>query len=239
MILAVTGTQREASLLRDSGVRALASGGDGEALATAIDAAVAGGNIAGIISFGMAGSLMRGLKIGHVVIGTEVDGPAPHPCDTDWVVALVAQLPQARRGPVYADGRLLASRHAKGRTASASAGICVDMESHVAAAAAARHGLPLAVLRCISDLHNVDLPPAVEVAMEAGGGLAVGAMLGSLLRAPRQLPALAGTLWQFSRGFSALRAALRELDPSLGFDRRGQEAPPPPRRRRRRRSQGD
>ena len=40
--------------------------------------------------------------------------------------------------------------------------------------------MPLAVLRAISDPHNLSLPPAVEVAMAKGGGLAVGAMLGSV-----------------------------------------------------------
>ncbi|MBS0255169.1 MAG: hypothetical protein JSS36_08165, partial [Proteobacteria bacterium] len=194
------------------------------------------GGIVGIISFGMAGSLQRGLKIGHLVIGTAVDGPAPQPCDEDWAAALAEGLPGARRGPVYADGRLLATRHAKGRVSSTTAALTVDMESHVAAAAAARHGLPLAVLRCISDLHNVDLPPAVGVAMADGGGLAVGKMLGSLVRAPGQLPKLTGTLWQFSRGFSVLRDAVAELDASLAFDRRGQVAPAASPSRRRRRS---
>lgn len=238
-VLVVTGTRREARLARGRGrgLIVLAGGGDADALARAIDARVARhGGIAGIISYGMAGSLMRGVLVGDVVIGTEVDGSVETPCDADWVAALAAQLPGARRAIVYADGRLLATRGAKSKVGSSSPAACVDMESQVAAAAALRHGVPLAVLRVISDPHNVSLPPAVEVAMGEGGGLAVGAMLGSLLRQPGQLFALIRTLRQFARGFASLRKATRRLEARLAFDRRGEEAPlPPPRYRKRRR----
>jgi hypothetical protein len=236
-VLVVTGTRREASLVRGRGVVVLAGGGDAEELAAQIDAEVARhGAIAGIVSYGMAGSLMRGVLVGDLVIGTEVDGPVETPCDPDWVAALAAALPGARRGIVYADGRLLATRGVKSKVGRMSPAACADMESHVAAAAALRHGVPLAVLRAISDPHNVSLPPVVEVAMAKGGGLAPGAMLGSLLRSPRQLFALVGTLRQFGCGFAALRKATRRLDARLAFDQRGQEAPlPPPRNRKRRR----
>ena len=50
----------------------------------------------------------------------------------------------------------------------------------------------------ISDPHNVSLPPAIEVAMAKGGGLAVGAMQGSWLKAPGQTFALIATLRQHS-----------------------------------------
>ena len=240
-LLAVTGTRREAALLRGRGVIALCGGGDAVVLADMIDEEAARhGGIAGIISFGMAGSLMRGVLVGDLVIGTEVDGPVETPCDPEWVAALAAALPGVRRGIVYADGRLLASRGVKGKVGSLSPAACADMESHVAAAAALRHGVPLAVLRAISDPHNLSLPPAVEVAMAKGGGLAVGAMLGSVLRNPLQLFPLIGTLRQFARGFRALKKATRRLDARLAFDQRGLEAPlPPPRHRKRRRLPSD
>lgn len=236
-LLVVTGTRREAALLRGRGLIVLAGGGDGAALAEQIDAEVARvGGIAGILSYGMAGSVMRGVLVGDAVIGTRVDGAHEVPCDADWVAAMAAQLPGARRGIVYADGRLLATRGAKGKVGSASPAACVDMESHIAAAAAERHAVPLGVLRVISDPHNVSLPPAIEVAMAKGGGLAVGAMQGSWLKAPGQTFALIATLRQFARGFGRLRQATRQLDARFGFDRRGEEeALPPPRYRKRRR----
>ena len=236
-VLVITGTRREARLARGRGLIALAGGGDAEALAGAIDARVERhGGIAGIISYGMAGSLMRGVLVGDVVIGTEVDGTVETECDAEWVAAMAKALPGARRAIVYADGRLLATRGAKSKVGSSSPAACVDMESQVAAAAALRHAVPLAVLRVISDPHNVSLPPAVEVAMGEGGELAWGAMASSVLRHPLQLFELITTLPQFARGFAVLKKATRQLDARLGFDRRGEEEPlPPPRHRKRRR----
>ena len=71
--------------------------------------------------------------------------------------------------------------------------IAVDMESHVAARVAARHQLPFAAIRIISDTAGEALPPAALVGMASDGGMALGAVLISLARRPAQLPALIRT----------------------------------------------
>ncbi len=219
-LLAVTGTRREAALLAGRGMIVLAGGGDEAALAARI--AEVAGDVAAIISFGMAGSLVRQLTVGDVVVGTRVVGGAEADCDPRWVEALCAALPRAKAGVVHAEGRLISNRGRKVALSNASAAVCADMESHVAGAAALAHGLRFAILRGISDAHNRSLPPAIAVAMAPGGALALGAVLGSVLRQPLQVPWLIGTGIGFSRGFTAYRRALRRLDARLAFDARGE-----------------
>ncbi len=76
---------------------------------------------------------------------------------------------------------------------AATGALAVDMESHVAARFAASHSLPFAALRVISDDARHALPKAVMVSMRPDGGLNLSAVLGSLVRDPRQLPALIRT----------------------------------------------
>ena len=90
------------------------------------------------------------------------------------------------------------------------------MESHIAARVAARHNLPFAILRTISDSADHALPPAALVGMKPDGGVALGAILASLARNPAQLPALIRTGREAGAAFSALRRALGALE-ALGI----------------------
>ena len=83
------------------------------------------------------------------------------------------------------------------------------MESQVAARFAAKRNLPLAALRFISDDAGHVLPPAALVAMKSNGGIALGRVLGSLLRHPTQIPSLIRTAQGSNKAFAEL---LRCLD---------------------------
>jgi hopanoid-associated phosphorylase len=217
-VLVVTGLAREGAVLRGGGIEVLAGGGAPDRLAADLAAKAPGA--AGVISFGMAGALDPNLKLGQWVIGDHLAGTFACTCDPAWVAALTRSLPGARVGTVYCDGRLIADPAEKRALAASHAALAADMESHVAAEAAARFGLPFVVLRCISDEAEQRLPPAIAVAMRPGGGLALGAVLGSILARPAQVPALVGTLSRFSRAYSALKAGARAVGPRLAFDRR-------------------
>jgi hypothetical protein len=78
------------------------------------------------------------------------------------------------------------------------------MESQVAARFAAKRNLPLAALRVISDDASHILPPAALVAMKPDGGIALGRVLGSLLRRPGQVPALVRTAKASNKAFAEL-----------------------------------
>ena len=217
-VLAVTGTKREAAVLRGLGVKAIAGGGDPwrliEALKTEWPSA------AGIVSFGMAGALDPSLRIGDWVIGTRLCGVIEAECDPLWSVALAAQLPQAKLGICYAEGRLIDNPADKYSLGAKNKALAADMESHIAAMFAGRAGIPFAILRCISDEAQTALPPAIAVAMKPDGGLALGKIAASLAREPRQLIGIAKSMRGFNAAYAALRQGSCTLSGRLAFDSR-------------------
>jgi hypothetical protein len=98
-----------------------------------------------------------------------------------------------------------------GKAALGARAAAVDMESQVAAAAAERHGLRLAVLRVVSDAAGHSLPPAAIAGFREDGGIDVAAVIAALARDPRQLPALLETGRNSSLAFGRLRAVRARL----------------------------
>lgn len=216
-VLVVTGTLREAGLVKGPGIMTVAGGSDAAGLVRRLREAAP--HVAGVISFGMAGGLDPRLPLGGLIIGTGVTGVFPRGCDAGWAKALKALLPGAYLGAIHADGRLSADAGEKAARARSGA-LAVDMESHIAGAIAMEAGLPFAVLRCISDVAGASLPPAIAVSMNPVGGVAYGAVLRSVLRHPGQLPALMRTGRGFGQAFGQFARQLKEVGGRLGFDLR-------------------
>ncbi len=202
-ILAVTGLKREALIAGGPGVVAVAGGGDAKGLAEKLGALH--GDIEGVISFGLTGALSPLLKVGDTIIAERVLSGAHHwRCDEAWRVALAARLPGVHQGPIVASDTVVESPERKAALYAKTGALAVDMESAVAARFALARKLPFAVLRVISDDANHVLPPAALSAMKPDGGIAVGRVLGSLLRRPLQLPALIRTGRTSSKAFREL-----------------------------------
>lgn len=213
-VLVITGTRREASVLRGAGMEALPLGGAAEGLKRK------SGPICAVISFGMAGALSPDLRIGDWVIGSRTCGPLEVECDERWQAALAKALPKARIGPVYADGRLIGDAQEKRSLSCRHNALAADMESHFAAELAAKAGVPFAILRCISDEAVHALPPAIAVAMRPDGGLALGNVLKSIARNPAQVIDILSTLTHFNRAYAALRRDAATIPGRLAFDLR-------------------
>ncbi|WP_295525149.1 phosphorylase [Novosphingobium sp. Chol11] len=209
-ILVATGTKREAATLTQSGFLVIPGGGDAAALTAKLIAAAPGAR--GVMSFGFAGALDDALKLGDWVIGERVAGAAQATCDPAWAQTLAAQIPGARRGACYADGRLIADASEK-RELGQRGLLAADMESHIAAQIAVELDLPFAIVRCVSDEARHILPPAIAHAMRPDGGVDGWSMLGSVLRKPQQLPNLAGTISGFLRAMTALKQGAAYIRP--------------------------
>jgi hypothetical protein len=95
--------------------------------------------------------------------------------------------------------------------------VAVDMESHIAAEAAARLSAPFAAARVISDAADRDLPPAVLVGLRADGAMDLLAVLRSLAQRPGQFAALLRTGRDARRAFRSLADGRRLLGPRIGF----------------------
>lgn len=201
--LAVCGLKREAAIW---GGRAVVGGGRSDALALRLEAAIAGERPRGLISFGVAGGLLDSLEIGHVIAAESVVTQAGERWGCDALAR--ARLPGSA-GVVVGGDTVLSSPQEK--AAHQNLGTLVDMESHVAARAAAHHALPLAVLRVVSDAAGHALPPAAIAGMGPDGDIDVWAVIAGLARDPRQLPALLRMGRDSGIAFGRLDAARREM----------------------------
>jgi adenosylhomocysteine nucleosidase len=190
VILIACGLLREARVMKGTIV---VGGGDAGRLEADLDAAAAGARV--ILSSGIAGAVAPGLKAGDVVIGGSAG----------LVQALQRILPDARVGTVVGGDAIVATVAAKRALYERTGALAVDMESHIAARVAARHGVPFAALRVISDIATETLPAAALVGMRADGGMALGPVLASLAKKPAQLPALIRTGVSAGKAFRSLK----------------------------------
>jgi len=214
-ILVATGFNREVQTIAGPQIVAVAGGGAAELLEQRLEAQAP--KAAGIVSYGLTGALVEGMKIGDWVVGTHLCGGFEARCDPTWAEAMAARLPGSRLGSFFADGRMIDTVAEKLDLGRCHGALAVDMESHVAARVARRHGLPFAIVRIVSDEAGHLLPHAITVSMRPDGGLDTAAMLKSLAAKPGQIGDVAMTMANFARGFRGLKAGGKSLGPRMAF----------------------
>jgi adenosylhomocysteine nucleosidase len=166
----------------------------------------------------MAGALSRKLRPGACLIGGEVvHESASYHADAAWAARLRAKLGGAEIVAIAGVDRPLVTQSQKQALFEATGAAAADMESHVAARLAAKHGLPFAVLRVVADPQERGLPPAALAGMRADGTTDVAAVLGSVGKNPAQIPQLVRVAADAGRAFSALLRCHRRLGPGLGL----------------------
>ena len=215
-VLAVTCLAFEARIAAGGGVRVFCAS-DRDRLAARIEAAAAGG-CCGIVSFGVAGGLNPLLMPGDLVIASSiVTDQGRIRTDEAWATALLAALP----GSVHADisGIDVPVADAVGKRAlrRAHRTAAVDTESHIAAAVAARRGVPFAAVRVVLDPAHRSLPPAALVPLRRDGSADVRAVFASVRRVPGQVPSLLRIVADVSFAWSTLARGRRRLGHALGF----------------------
>ncbi len=216
MILAAVGMTREARLVRSQGVRAVAGGGRSDLLEQRMKAALEGA--AAIVSFGIGGALDPSLAVGDIVVGSEVLRTRGRwETDPAWAARLIARLPAARLAPVHGAEDMVLHTLDKAKLRAKGGAALVDMESHIAAKLAKARGLPLAVIRVVSDTAGFSLPSAVRAGLKPDGGVNLLGVLAALAAHPGQLPALMRTGRDADAAFKALAAARAVLGDDLAF----------------------
>ncbi|HEY0106837.1 MAG TPA: hypothetical protein VGB91_12195 [Rhizomicrobium sp.] len=216
-ILAVVGLSREARIARRAGLTPVISAASGALLEQRLAWAIAKG-AKGIVSFGIAGALAPLLKIGDVVIATHVvHGNEHYPTDARWSGSLRERLPQAHSVVLAGHDQPVSHVDGKRRLFALSGAHAVDMESHIAARFADRHGIPFVALRTISDASVKGLPPAALEPLRENGRPNLRRVLVSLAADPGQFPDLLATGRDAGRAFRALQRAARALGPRLGL----------------------
>ncbi|HKT98884.1 MAG TPA: phosphorylase [Paraburkholderia sp.] len=225
-VIAVTGMAFEASIAAGKGADGVEAvyAARADLLERALVAALERG-ASGVISFGTAGGLGPDLEPGTLIIADAVDGPFGRvACDAAWSDRLAAALldsplaTQTRRGVEAAVAAPLTGATDKAALHQSSGGaLAVDMESHLAAAAAAARGLPFAVCRAVVDPAWRSLPKAAMAGLRDDGSTAVLPILRELARDPLQLGGLLRVAADAGAARRALTAARRVLTASGAF----------------------
>ena len=217
-VLAVTGLIREARIARRAKlIPVISGGGDNELLIARLEEAIAKHKPKGIVSFGIAGALAPLLKIGDVVIATHVvHDDERYATDAVWTHAMRARLPRATPAIIVGHGQIVSHVDGKRRLFAQSGAHAVDMESHIAARLAHRHGIPFAALRTISDVANRGLPPAALVPLKPNGRIRLTHVLASVASDPGQIPDLMKTGREAGKAMRALLRSRNALGLFLG-----------------------
>jgi adenosylhomocysteine nucleosidase len=211
-IAAVTGLVAEARIVRRLGFRAEAAGGDPEATRAACARLVAEGAGA-LLSFGICGGLDPRLASGMLILphGIRSEEGKRFTVDSGKHRALAAALSAAGLAATTDDifGASVPAETPERKAAlfRQSGAVAIDLESHHVARAAAAAGLPFVVLRAVADTAARGLPLAALVGLDREGRAALGRVLLSLARGPRQLPALLGLARDTRRALVELRRA--------------------------------
>jgi hopanoid-associated phosphorylase len=187
-VIAAVGLAFEARIAAGPGVTVLGRGGRG-GLAASVERAIRQG-CRGIVSFGIAGGLAQHLKPGSFVVGSaviDVTGERWPTCP-QWSGRLLQALPGAIHAPIAGSEGPVAHPAVKRLMHKKTGAAIVDMESHLAARLAARHGIAFAALRVVCDPAHRALPSAALAGMRSDGSTDGFAVLRGLAVRPSTVP---------------------------------------------------
>ncbi len=214
----MTGLKTEARIAAGRRVVTLSGCGDVAGLAQRLEVAIKSGASA-VISFGVAGGLAPELAPGTKLVARSViaSGGARYFGDPIWTERLCSALGGAAIADIAGIDLPVAGPAERHALHLETGALAADTESHVAARAAAAHNLPFAAFRVVADPAHRQLPHAALAAIRPDGSIAVGAIAGSLLRDPRQIPQLVRTANDARAAFFALFRGRQLLSGALGF----------------------
>ena len=218
-VLAVTGLAREAQLAAGPGITTIWAGGNPTRLRALLGERMPP-HCRAVVSIGIAGGLDPTLVPGDVIVATGVVAPdRRYQVSLDLARRLAARLSAHSKLVVLANlagvDAAVISTAAKMALRDATGALAVDMESHVAVAFAAAHGLPFAAVRVVCDPAGRTLPHLAASVLRPDGKISMLNVLGGLVRRPMQIAALARVATDFAEGLRALRRCRDLL--GLGF----------------------
>lgn len=156
-----------------------------------------------VVSAGACGALAPDLSVGDLVAPEAVLGPSGLRYLTDAVPGL------ARRGTLVTAPGVVDTPAAKARLWSETGALAVDMESAAVVAWARAEGLPVAVVRGVSDSASQAVSPDLVALAEPDGRVRAGRALRLALGRPR---ALAGAVALRRGTTAALRTVAAALE---------------------------
>jgi adenosylhomocysteine nucleosidase len=214
----VTGLAAEARVATGMHTSVIWGAGDSIRLASKLEHALRNG-VSAIVSFGIAGGLAPGVAAGTPLVARAIiaeDGQI-YESDRAWAHRLATALGGAPIVDMAGVDVPVADPTDKRALHVATGAVAVDTESHIAARIAAAYNLPFAAFRVIADPAERRLPHAALVGLDDNGKVAVGPVMRSLLRQPRQLPHLVRTAFDTRAAFDSLLRGRQMLAGGFGF----------------------
>lgn len=212
-VAAVTGLEAEAQIARRAGIAARPSGGVPSQTREIAERFLHDGAEL-LLSFGIAGALAASLRPGAVLLPRSVVDEAGRRYLADDAQHAHALAKLRQSGIAVEEGGLLGAAEAVSSTDRKtelfrmSHAVAVDLESHIVAQVAAHAGKPFLVLRAIADRASQALPQAAVNGLAPNGKPALGRVLLSVARDPRQIPALIRLAGDTQKALDALGSAL-------------------------------
>jgi nucleoside phosphorylase len=162
-----------------------------------------------VLVAGFCGALDEQVRVGDLVLATEVVDGAGRAWPTTWEGGLPSEQgdPPLHRGRLLTADRLLADPRDKRALGRRHGALVVDMESAAVAEACANEGAQFGCVRAVSDDAHTALSPRL-VALLAAGRVSPLRVAANLARSPRLIP----ELWRLARH---TRLAARHLAAAL------------------------
>ena len=207
----------EARIAAGPGVTVVGRSGPGGLFAS-VERAIRQG-CQGVVSFGVAGALVPGLKPGSLVIGSSViDVNGEHlPACAQWAARILKSIPGAMHAPILGSEGPVAHPAVKRLLHKRTGAAIVDMESHLAARLAAKHGIAFAALRVVCDPSHRALPTAALIGMRPDGSTDGLAVLRGIAGRPSVIPGVMLTAMDAAAARASLQRARIALGASFGL----------------------
>jgi adenosylhomocysteine nucleosidase len=170
-----------------------------------------------LISWGCAGALVAPLNPGDLVLADTLIGAEGCQIEIDpvWLKAAQNALTpylKVRTGCLVESKSIVATAEDKKQLHLKMNAIVVDMESIAIAKIAARNKLPFLAIRAIADPLSMDLPKAINHALNAEGHILLRKLLLFIAQHPAEIPGLIKLGLHFHAAKKSLRIAAQQLD---------------------------
>lgn len=175
-----------------------------------------------LMSWGCAAALSPDLKMGDLVLADSLisqngDEISVHPLWHQHAKNVLGSEITAYKGALIASDGIISTAQAKADLHTKTGAIALDMESGAIAKVAQHYAIPFLAIRAIADPASMDLPAAVENALNENGEVAVTRIIKSLVFNPKELPHLIQIGQYFQIAKRTLSNVAKQLPDMIAF----------------------